>query len=437
MSISDVTQEMPSRNPKDRSSPTRRTPGVDDKSDSARVPPGTRTDQRPSNQPLPSFAAQEVVQKCTDVVDRFHRRNVGWGEAVFTITSHLTPAAAGASPDFRALKSYLTMLGPQRNHAREEPPRAPGDPPADPAATDGAAATRTSREAGARGLDAVTGDDSDARRSKRQAKEALYAWTSDPSFIDEVDDLTQRTRELRRNYMLDIKSAVTSLLAEAKDLRGFPLSLWDKILKGEYLDFDKLVTVLFDPAYDEGTIHTINRVEVRAGGTQSNTRRVTTHGQWGIAFNEYRAAVCVAYPHKATELAVYQKRMLDIFKSVNLSAHSRVLELDCAMRRQASFDVAFSLINEAQFAVLTTTLLSSIGGAGSSFEASAPASSSRRSCKRSRAQSNGPAVCNRFNSRDGCLADSCQFRHVCRECREPGHGAQRCPKRSGQSAGAT
>ena len=70
--------------------------------------------------------------------------------------------------------------------------------------------------------------------------------------------------------------------------------------------------------------------------------------------------------------------MHNIFKSVHPDVHSCVLELDRAMRREASFDSNFALTDQAHFTVLTTTLLSSIGGAGSSYESGASSPRSRK-----------------------------------------------------------
>ena len=62
------------------------------------------------------------------------------------------------------------------------------------------------------------------------------------------------------------------------------------------------------------------------------SKAITSHGDWVIAFGKTIQAISYALPGRNSEYVAYQAYMSGLFASITPSFHSRVIDLDKAIR---------------------------------------------------------------------------------------------------------
>ena len=101
-------------------------------------------------------------------------------------------------------------------------------------------------------------------------------------------------------------------------------------------------------------------------GTKDASKPVTTHGDWTIAFDLTWDAYLFAFAHRAEELKVYQRYILQQFSTKRESEHPRVIALDKAIRKRVSERRDLLLSDLDQFNDLQMMHLNHYGAAESS-----------------------------------------------------------------------
>ena len=84
------------------------------------------------------------------------------------------------------------------------------------------------------------------------------------------------------------------------------------------------------------------------------SKGIRSHGDWVIAFGKTIQAISFALPGRHSEYEAYQAYMLGLFVSITPSFHSRVIELDRAIRLRAANQKHLRLSDFARFEDLRT-----------------------------------------------------------------------------------
>jgi hypothetical protein len=250
---------------------------------------------------------------------------------------------------------------------------------------------------------------------KRSPDESLFAWLAD----DESDSTAltasqERTRKLVQNHVLDLKTTKRIVLG-SKRVPEFPDSEWNNVLAGKAVNLDVVFSGMYSTVTDNRAIENIGDLELHFGASKP-AKTVETHGDWVIAWRIAFRATQFIFPHRANELEEYNDYITSYFASIHPSAHSKVLNLDRAIRRHVGSVNNVSLNEFAKFRYLETRHLHG-HGAG---ESSAPPKEKTKQRNSSDPTWRKADPCRLWNE-GKCRhqASSCKFRHVCEICRGP------------------
>jgi len=111
-----------------------------------------------------------------------------------------------------------------------------------------------------------------------------------------------------------------------------PDSEWNNILGGKAVNFDIIFSGMYSTITDNRAIKNIGDLELHFGATKP-AKTVETDGDWVIAWRITFKAVQFIFPHCAIELKEYNDYITSYFASIHPSAHSKVLNLDRAIRK--------------------------------------------------------------------------------------------------------
>lgn len=67
-------------------------------------------------------------------------------------------------------------------------------------------------------------------------------------------------------------------------------------------------------------------------GVSTLNQKVQTNGQWLVAANIYRKALCFAFSDKNAEFQIYIGQILNLFAAQHENTHSKVIAYDKAVR---------------------------------------------------------------------------------------------------------
>jgi len=223
-----------------------------------------------------------------------------------------------------------------------------------------------------------------------------------------------KTIKLLKLFNRDIKQAKFYVTVGPDAPGNIPSSQWDRILKGEPVDLDQILSSVH-------RITTVNERKAKIGDTEISlgaidaARKVTSYNEWSIAWRKTARAVSYVFAHRKQELDDYTDYIEGEFEARQASAHIRVIHYDIAVRNLVCGGQQILLTDTHKFQRLYLANMHSDGIQNSTGPKKLPGSSSRKR-----------EICNQFNMGE-CRSSSCRYRHTCKKCGQPGHGQSTCP----------
>jgi hypothetical protein len=205
-----------------------------------------------------------------------------------------------------------------------------------------------------------------------------------------------------RNHTTDIKHAIWSLLG-SRTVPAFPKTEWKNVLAGSAVNLDAVFSGSFSTIADNKTTTTLGGFEL-AFGDSKPSKFVQTHGDWVIAWNSTSAAIRYVYPHRSDELEQYTQYIIQFFGAFPPSYHSKVINLDKAIRKYCGEVRNIELSEFGRFRHLESRYLQAEGLGASSASVQKEKTDGRCSSEACRQWNTGN--CNRH-------ASECRYQHVC------------------------
>ncbi|PPQ97797.1 hypothetical protein CVT26_012825 [Gymnopilus dilepis] len=295
-----------------------------------------------------------------------------------------------------------------------------------------------------------------SRRKRVRLTEEEMPWFSDSH--SNRSPSCKRTCELLKLYERDYGRAKFFVKTAPDAPPGFPVSQWDKIFRGEPIDLNQRERLAWETrksalewlnqhgklnpnqiGYPRGTLPfeptgSLSPTEITSSAPTEITFKgssppkmnqcippssTLTVSAWNFAVRAYR----LAFPHRDNELRAYGDYIQGIFASKDESVHPSIIHFDIGVRNHVGGGQTILLTDTHQFFSLYNALVMSDGVAFQSR-----LNSSRRARGRSQPSSSKGDVCNRFNVGICPNSDNdCRYQHICRNCRQRGHGRNQCP----------
>ncbi|TDL18425.1 hypothetical protein BD410DRAFT_728580 [Rickenella mellea] len=293
---------------------------------------------------------------------------------------------------------------------------------------EGSAASTGSKRRRDQDSDDESGESSDesVSRIRRKAVSNLdYPWEIEeqvnPSNLSPV---LLQTRKLLVIFAADLKQAKASV-RNAPKCPDFPSGEWTNVLSGQAIDLNKVLSSLYQLAPDARHTEKVGELEIKFGDP-APTKKVTTQGQWTIAWGKTVRAVLFVFRHREEELERYGEHILQLFGAVDVSQHQRVLSYDQAARNRVAHRRDILLSDFAAFADLQIQYLTAAGSAATASTSSSTSKSVTRNPTDRRLE-----ACRRYNlGKCPKTAATCTYLHVCSVCDDETHVADKCQKKS-------
>ena len=270
-----------------------------------------------------------------------------------------------------------------------------------------------------------SGDESDGgSRSKRQKLiESEMPWYSKPSIsVASIGNPScEETRRLLRAYNRDVSKAKFLIKIAHNSPSGIPSSQWERILKGDAVDLNQIFTSLHHIVPDEERTGRLGEAEISFGVSEPK-KRVSTASEWSASWRKASKAIAFAFPHRREELLEYGDYIEAEFAAKVVSSHHKILLYDAALRNEVAAGQHILLTDHHRFSRLYSAIVMPDG-----VESLPDKSNGRKPGKSSQAGGK-PEICNKFNA-GTCKNSSsdCKYRHLCKNCNDPGHGKKDCP----------
>ncbi|KIJ22666.1 hypothetical protein M422DRAFT_196906 [Sphaerobolus stellatus SS14] len=253
-------------------------------------------------------------------------------------------------------------------------------------------------------------------------------WEIQDTFLPKrLPEELQKTNDTLRLFARDYKKTKVSLLTNP-GRPEFPESEWDNIIRGRPIDLDKVLSSLVVVGTDTKHVERLSSLVELRFGNATPVKRVSTHGEWEMAWSRACAAMEFVFAHRKSEFRTYTEHIQRKFYATHVSYHDRVLLYDRAVPERVSHRSDLSLADTAMFDDLAVMHTSPTGSGMSdrSHQAQSTVGSNRNR------QNKSPEACRRFNSGQ-CpnTATICKYRHICAVCRQSGHtaGDSKCSKK--------
>jgi hypothetical protein len=245
---------------------------------------------------------------------------------------------------------------------------------------------------------------------KQVSDKSLFAWLGGESTKETLLTPSQElTRKMVQNQTIDIKTAKRRILS-AKRVPEFPNMEWNNILAGKAINLNIVFSGMYSTAMDSKTIENLGDLELHFGVAKP-AKSVETHGDWIIAWRTAVTATKLVFPHRARELEEYSDYISSYFASVQPAGHSKIFNLDKAIRKRVRSVNDVSLNESGKFRYLETCYLHGHGAGESS------ASPKEKANDKSGAGNNWrkSEPCRLWNDgRCDKQALSCKYRHICK-----------------------
>jgi hypothetical protein len=203
---------------------------------------------------------------------------------------------------------------------------------------------------------------------------------------------------------------------------GFPSTEWDALIKGESINLDTVFSSLHHVHSIDESVGRVGTTEIQFGRPKP-AAKVETSGQWTAAFNLLIKATAFIFPHRYDELRLYEDYMEELFSAKSISIHPKLFKYDEAVRYKVGQGQNILLTDRNQFTRYYEAIVAP-DGVGSGRANDEGKTSKRKGGK----SGEGPDICHRFNGTNGCssTADKCKYKHICKKCKQRGHGKMDC-----------
>jgi hypothetical protein len=265
-------------------------------------------------------------------------------------------------------------------------------------------------------------DDDESKVTKRRVREDEMPWYDASVNSNRRSSCVETCRTLLR--FSENLSGVKSLLRVANDLpEGIPSSQWDRMLRGESVDLNQILSSMHFIQLDEERKGRLGSAEVVFSVAESK-RQIRTGSEWSSAFRRMSRAITFLFPHRREELLEYAEHVEGLFSAKQTSAHSKVILYDQSVRNQVGGGQNILLTDYHRFNALSKAILHADG-----VEYRGQ-SSGKGLSKGERSREAKKEVCRKFNGPGGCrfAEDGCYYKHLCGRCGKGGHGKTACPE---------
>jgi hypothetical protein len=389
--------------------------------------------QRGDREESHSSLAPEVSQKCLEIMQEFRTGNRDKASAILEIQDAI-PHESSSDSQFRAaFGSYCRMLDnferfresaadhadrgenrgePSGQHNEDTPPAVDND-------ESGQLITKSNK----RCLSPEAYDDT-SHPSKRKVDISSLPWLSETTNQPpEISPSLKETQSLLENYSRDLKWTKATLV-NSFNCPQFPDSEWTNLLSGRAIDLDHILSGLFTVSHDVKKTEQIGDLEI-AVGSAVPAKSVKTHFDWVMAWDPTVEATIYAFPHRESELKKYGKYILQMFSTLSVEAHPRIINFDKAVRVRVAQRRNLLLSDISEFQDLHMHWIQMFGGGSSS--SSRPSQGKRGGFRSPDIRKREP--CRRWNEgRCPNTNVACNYKHVCSKCRANNHTAPECPK---------
>ena len=157
----------------------------------------------------------------------------------------------------------------------------------------------------------------------------------------EVNPLCLETARLLEIYNRDIRGAMFAVKTAPNAPTGFPRSQWKRILEGDPVDLNVVLSSFQLPLGSRGK------------------RTVQTFVDWDRAWNSTAEAMAFAFPHRRRELEEYGKWIRDFFIAMHESFHYKIIAYDIAIREtvESGCQILLNDRNSHELAIFYSTIL--------------------------------------------------------------------------------
>ncbi|KIJ53091.1 hypothetical protein M422DRAFT_242196 [Sphaerobolus stellatus SS14] len=352
-------------------------PTIDSDAPSQEPGPSTRGTMQAAQPPQSTdfSAADLVVQRCLDIIERRRRGEITTADAILDLQGIL-PAS-----ETQARRSYIDMcLEIDREHALAA---TRGSNIADqlsgvPNSTFGSQPVRVQgqdfdpRQSQTyepdqqnRGSSPVEGDENRAKQEpgKRSLDRTKLPWHNIPDPV--LPPNLQDTLDRKRFYLANAKDVKIDILGRA-NCPALPDGSWHDVIVGNFVDLDKIHSQRDSLEADSEFIQSIGDMEFRVRDSSSAgkpSKTVKNQSDWIVAFQTMQTAVVFVYPGRKEELEAYETFMAGQFAAIRTEEHHRVIALDKALRKQAAKNNSCTLLTLPNFQAICTQQLNPIGRA--------------------------------------------------------------------------
>ncbi|KAJ7193863.1 hypothetical protein GGX14DRAFT_339926, partial [Mycena pura] len=223
-------------------------------------------------------------------------------------------------------------------------------------------------------------------------------------------------------YSLDVKEALR-LLSVSLSKPSLPETLWKDVLLDRFVDLDVIVANRFATEPDEPQSFLIgeHQLEIRRPKVVS---RVSTHGEWILAFRTYERAINFAFKYRRDELETYANYIQDLFASWHPSLHLKIINYDRAARNLIAQSHSLLFSDTQRLRACENAHLS----AGGVFSVSGPSQrpDPRGKDKRSSKRPENSDICRNYNNGRCERGRDCRYKHACLGCKGTTHVVKDC-----------
>ena len=387
--------------------------------------PGNSETSREENS-LTENGRNRILKDLEEVAESFRRGKSTKTEAISGILRVLredTDVSLTQPQREAAFDSYLTEFLSIQSHLDETR----GAVPAESRPAEGRESSvpvvpipssRKTREA----PESESDDDEDKPSKKQRLLESDMPWYTGPgdSSSGYSDPSCEETCRLLRAYNRDISKAKFFVKIAPKSPTGIPSSQWERILKGEAVDLNQIFASLHHVVPDEERTGRLGDTEISFGVAEPR-KRITTAAEWSAAWRRASKAIGFAFPHRRDELFEYGDYIESEFAAKVSSSHHKLLLYDIALRNEVAAGQHSLLTDHNRFSRLYSAIVMPDGIEGHSDK------SSGKKPSKSNQGADKSDFCNKFNAGTCKNSDSeCKYRHLCKNCRKPGHGKKDC-----------
>jgi hypothetical protein len=391
---------------------------------------GTAENVEPANDSTTQEAKEKVFERVEREMDVFRKGECSRFQASIRVANELGKwDGASDKEKGKAFDSYLAEINSfvavqdeNRSITRGTPIPVEATLPANPR-TNG----KRIREEVEELLNQISGDELEGeeveqRIIRKRAKEEDMPWYSVTSSTSRRGSCIETCRILLQ-FSEDL-SGVKSLLRVANDRpEGIPSSQWDRILRGESVDLNQILSSMHFVQLDEERKGRVGKAEIVFAVAESK-RQVKTGGEWSSAYRRMSKAVTFLFPHRREELSDYADHIEGLFSAKHTNAHTKVILYDQSVRNQVGGGQNILLTDYQRFNNLSEAILH-VDGIEYRGNGKGPSKGGKGS------DEGGPSkkdVCRRFNSQEGCrfTDEECYYKHTCKKCGKGGHGKASC-----------